>query len=198
MGDDYIDAEPDEFFSIFFGAIASPVGITKLDLNVPAFRIAERVQAAPECIRKGVRSPCFVSIAKIPKMNKCRVFSCRYRAPRPVKPRTSLHLLVLVLLLLPARWSANEARGRRMGAKRNGDNPIVEPVNLAVDEDDVRPPAFHLIIEVAAIGIDNGHALLAGSNALMSIASLHLVSRVIERHDRVSRSALLRDAREPA
>src|SRR5262249_51072447 len=76
--------------------------------------------------------------------------------------------------------------------------PIVEPLNLAVDEDDVRHPPFHLIIEVAAMGIDNGHALLAGWNALMSIASPHLVPRVIERHDRVSRSVLLRDAREPA
>jgi hypothetical protein len=43
MGDDHIDTKPDEVFSIFLGAIASPVGIPKLDLNVPALRIAERV-----------------------------------------------------------------------------------------------------------------------------------------------------------
>ena len=42
VGDDDIDAKPDEVFSIFLGAIASPVGIPKLDLNVPALRIAER------------------------------------------------------------------------------------------------------------------------------------------------------------
>jgi hypothetical protein len=52
MGDDDIDAKPNELFSILLGTIASPVGITKLDLNVPVLRIAERVQTAPECIRK--------------------------------------------------------------------------------------------------------------------------------------------------
>jgi hypothetical protein len=43
MGDDYVDAEPDELFSILLGAITSALGIPKLDLNVPALRIAERV-----------------------------------------------------------------------------------------------------------------------------------------------------------
>src|SRR6516225_5830847 len=38
MGDDDIDAKPDEVFSIFLGAIASRVGIPKLDLDVPAVR----------------------------------------------------------------------------------------------------------------------------------------------------------------
>jgi hypothetical protein len=43
VGDDDIDAKPDEVFSIFLGAIASPVGIPKLDFDVPALRIAKRV-----------------------------------------------------------------------------------------------------------------------------------------------------------
>jgi hypothetical protein len=43
MGDNDIDPKPDEVFSIFLGAITSPVGIPKLDLNVPTLRIAERV-----------------------------------------------------------------------------------------------------------------------------------------------------------
>jgi hypothetical protein len=43
MGDDDIDAEPDEFFSELLGTITSPVGIAELDLDVLAFRIAEGV-----------------------------------------------------------------------------------------------------------------------------------------------------------
>jgi hypothetical protein len=55
MGDENVDLEPDEFFSELLGAIASPVGITKLNLNVPAFRIAEGVQPTPESISERMR-----------------------------------------------------------------------------------------------------------------------------------------------
>ena len=55
MGDDDIDAEPDEFFSELLGAIASPVGIAELDLDVLAFRIAEGMQTAPESISERMR-----------------------------------------------------------------------------------------------------------------------------------------------
>jgi hypothetical protein len=55
MGDDDIDAEPDEFFSELLGTITSPVGIAELDLDVLAFRIAESMQTAPERISERVR-----------------------------------------------------------------------------------------------------------------------------------------------
>ena len=55
MGDDDIDIEPDEFFSVLLGAIASRVGIAELDLDVLAFRIAEGVQSAPESISERMR-----------------------------------------------------------------------------------------------------------------------------------------------
>jgi len=55
MGDENIDLEPDEFFSELLGAIASPVRITKLNLNAPAFRIAEGVQPTPESISEWMR-----------------------------------------------------------------------------------------------------------------------------------------------
>src|ERR1700747_2699042 len=54
MGDDDIDAKPDEFFSELLGTITSPVGVAELDLDVLAFRIAE-LQTAPERISERVR-----------------------------------------------------------------------------------------------------------------------------------------------
>src|SRR5258708_14639202 len=57
MGDDDIDAEPDEFFSELLGTITSPVGIAELDLDVLAFRIAESMQTAPQHITKRRRTP---------------------------------------------------------------------------------------------------------------------------------------------
>ena len=50
MGDDYIDAKPDEFFSELLGAIASQIGVSKLNLYVLTFRIAESMQPAPKRI----------------------------------------------------------------------------------------------------------------------------------------------------
>ena len=41
MGDDDIDTEPDEFFGELLGTVASPLRIAKLDLDIPAFRIAK-------------------------------------------------------------------------------------------------------------------------------------------------------------
>jgi hypothetical protein len=41
MGDDDIDAEPDEFFSELLSAIASPIGIAELNLDVLALRVAK-------------------------------------------------------------------------------------------------------------------------------------------------------------
>ena len=58
MDDDYIDAEPDEFFSKLLGTIAPPVGIAELDLGVLAFRITEGVQTAPESISERMRGRC--------------------------------------------------------------------------------------------------------------------------------------------
>jgi hypothetical protein len=55
MGDDYIDTEPDQLFSILRGAIASPVGIAELDVDVLAFRITEGLQTAPESISERMR-----------------------------------------------------------------------------------------------------------------------------------------------
>ena len=55
MGDDDIDAKPDELFRILLGTIALPIGVAEIDLDVLAFRIAKRVQTTPECIRKRVR-----------------------------------------------------------------------------------------------------------------------------------------------
>jgi hypothetical protein len=55
MGDDYIDAKPDQLFSKLLRPIAAPLGIAELDLDVLAFRIAEGVQAAPESISKRMR-----------------------------------------------------------------------------------------------------------------------------------------------
>ena len=54
MGDDDIDAKPDEFFSELLGTIASPLGIAELDLDVLAIRVAKGAQTAPESIRKRV------------------------------------------------------------------------------------------------------------------------------------------------
>jgi hypothetical protein len=48
MRDDDIDAKPDKLLSELLGAIASPVAITKLNYDIPAFRIAEVMQASPE------------------------------------------------------------------------------------------------------------------------------------------------------
>jgi hypothetical protein len=55
MGDDDIDADPHEFFGKLLSTVTSPVGIAELDLDVPAFRIPECMQPAPESIRKRVR-----------------------------------------------------------------------------------------------------------------------------------------------
>jgi hypothetical protein len=41
MRDDDIDIEPDEFFGVFLGAVAPPVGIAELDLDVLTFRVAK-------------------------------------------------------------------------------------------------------------------------------------------------------------
>src|SRR5450631_3003601 len=55
MRDDDIDAEPDKLLSELLGAVASAVGITKLDLDVLALRIAEGAQTAPESISERMR-----------------------------------------------------------------------------------------------------------------------------------------------
>jgi hypothetical protein len=55
MGDDYVDVESNELFSKLRGAVASPIGIAELDLDVLAFRIPECMQSAPESIGKRVR-----------------------------------------------------------------------------------------------------------------------------------------------
>src|SRR5262249_49035981 len=44
--------------------------------------------------------------------------------------------------------------------------PVFQPMDLAVDEDKVGTSALHLIIEVAAVGVDQRHALLAGRESL--------------------------------
>jgi hypothetical protein len=44
--------------------------------------------------------------------------------------------------------------------------PVFQPVDLAVNEDEVRAVALHLVVEVAAVGVDQGHALLAGRQPL--------------------------------
>jgi hypothetical protein len=54
MRDDDINIKPNEFFGEFRGAIASRVGIAELYLNVLTLRIPERMQSAPESIRKWV------------------------------------------------------------------------------------------------------------------------------------------------
>src|SRR5437660_8766619 len=55
MGDDDIDAKPDELFSILLGTIASPIGVAELDPDVLAFRVAKGVQTAPESISERMR-----------------------------------------------------------------------------------------------------------------------------------------------
>jgi len=55
MGDDDIDAKPDELFSILLGTIASPIGVAELDPDVRAFRVAKGVQTAPESISERMR-----------------------------------------------------------------------------------------------------------------------------------------------
>ena len=52
MGDDDIDTKPDELFGILLGTIALPIGVAELYLNVLTLRISERMQSAPESIRK--------------------------------------------------------------------------------------------------------------------------------------------------
>ena len=51
MRDDDIGTEPDQLL----GTIAPPVGIATLDLDVLTFRVAERVQTAPESISERMR-----------------------------------------------------------------------------------------------------------------------------------------------
>jgi len=48
MGNNYIDTKPDKFFSELFGAVASQIGVTKLNPDVLTFRIAESMQPPPE------------------------------------------------------------------------------------------------------------------------------------------------------
>src|SRR6516165_5753672 len=55
MRNDDIGAESDKFLGVLLGAIASPVGIAKLDLDVFTIRVAEGVQTAPECIGERMR-----------------------------------------------------------------------------------------------------------------------------------------------
>jgi hypothetical protein len=55
MGDDDIDAEPDEFFSELLSTIASRFGIAELDFDILAFQIAKSMQTAPERISERVR-----------------------------------------------------------------------------------------------------------------------------------------------
>src|SRR6266852_5754322 len=55
MRDDDIDIEPDEFFGVFLGAVAPPVGIAELDLDVLTFRVAKGVQTEPESINERMR-----------------------------------------------------------------------------------------------------------------------------------------------
>jgi len=55
MGDDDIDAKPDELFRILLGTIALPIGVAELDPDVLAFRVAKGVQTAPESISERMR-----------------------------------------------------------------------------------------------------------------------------------------------
>ena len=55
MGDDYINAKPDELFSELLSTVASRVGVAELDLDVLALRIPEGVQTTPESIREWMR-----------------------------------------------------------------------------------------------------------------------------------------------
>jgi hypothetical protein len=52
MGDDDIDAKPDELFGKLLGAIASPLCIAELNSDVLAFRIATCAQSSPKGIGK--------------------------------------------------------------------------------------------------------------------------------------------------
>src|ERR1700730_3615752 len=55
MGDDDIDTRPDKCSGELLGAVNSPIRIAELDLNVPAFGVAEGVQTAPESISEWMR-----------------------------------------------------------------------------------------------------------------------------------------------
>src|SRR5215469_12802593 len=55
MGDDDIDANLDELFSILLGTIALPIGVAELDPDVLAFRVAKGVQTAPESVSERLR-----------------------------------------------------------------------------------------------------------------------------------------------
>src|SRR5262249_4329006 len=36
--------------------------------------------------------------------------------------------------------------------------PVFQPMDFAVDEDEIGPAALHFIVEVATVGVDQGHA----------------------------------------
>src|SRR2546423_8107399 len=55
MGDDDIDTRPDKCSGELLSAVNSPIRIAELDLNVPAFGVAEGVQTAPESISEWMR-----------------------------------------------------------------------------------------------------------------------------------------------
>jgi hypothetical protein len=48
MSDNYIDAKPDELFSELLGAIASQIGVSKLNFDVLTFGITESMKPPPE------------------------------------------------------------------------------------------------------------------------------------------------------
>ena len=77
IGDDDIDADGrTNSVRISSARSHSPIGITKLDLNVPALRIAERVQTAPECIRQWV-----AEVKRTPARQSAAIFAgCCARA----------------------------------------------------------------------------------------------------------------------
>jgi hypothetical protein len=55
MCDDDIDVRPDKLGSELRGAVASPIGIVKLDRKVLAFRVAEGAQTALESVSEWMR-----------------------------------------------------------------------------------------------------------------------------------------------
>jgi hypothetical protein len=82
MRDDDINIKPNEFFGEFRGAIASRVGIAELYLNVLTLRIPERMQSAPESIRKWG-----VEVTQTQALQRGALFPAAAHAPRAAKLR---------------------------------------------------------------------------------------------------------------
>ena len=55
MSDNYIDGKPDELFSKLLSAIASQIGVSKLNLDVLTFRITESTEPPPERFSERMR-----------------------------------------------------------------------------------------------------------------------------------------------